>query len=79
MSVQDSYGSVTAAYGRLTPSQYAIVALVWNGRDVRFNDKRVDPDAALTLMNRRVLDCPAPTNRFALLPPANVVRSNQGV
>lgn len=61
--------SLRDAYGSLTRSQNALVARVRSGEDVRFNSPGVRPMTALSLMDRRVLDCQATTCRFVLLPP----------
>ncbi len=73
------HSSVTAAYGRLTPREYHLVARVWNGEDVRFYSPNVNHSVAYSLIGKRILDCVAPTCRFTLIPPANAVRATEGI
>lgn len=65
--------SITAAYGRLTPSQYQLVAKVSNGADVRYYHPGINHTVARSLMERRILDCEATTCRFRLLPAEQAV------
>jgi hypothetical protein len=69
----DRIKSISAAYGKLQPAQYQIVARLLNGEDVRYYSKGVNPTSALSLMSRRVIDCEGATCRLRLLPPEQAV------
>lgn len=60
--------SISAAFGRLPPAQYRIVARILGGEDVRYYSHGIHHTTALALMRKGIVDCQAATCRLVLTP-----------